>query len=105
MDDTHTPADNCEGGQPRAGAVTMSKNRMLALFACCLVAGYLVACAPGFKPLNPFTPHRDRPLIRMITRLAKIGLWVSVFAEPQSQGVRYARAYNEKELICHAEGW
>jgi hypothetical protein len=105
MDDTATTV--AQGSQSRAGVVTMNKKSILLLIAGCLIAGYLVANSTGFSPLNPFAPHKDRPVLRLITRLAKFGLWVAVFAEPQSvqRGPYYARAYTEKELVCHAEGW
>lgn len=86
----------------------MSKNTLAAACVACLVAGYLVACVPGFDPINPFVPKRpDRPVARFLARLAKMGLWVMVFADPPptDQTPMYARYSSEGEMLCHSEGW
>lgn len=87
----------------------MSKNTLVAACVACLVAGYLVACVPGFDPINPFVPKKpDRPVARLLARLARLGLWVMVFAEPAPQ-VQYRavppRHDSDGSLVCHAEGW
>ncbi len=87
-------------GQPRVGIVT--RNTFVAACLGCLVAGYLVACVPGFDPINPFVPKHDRPVVRFLQRLAKLGLWVAVFADPPP---RQERLYREQGNICHSEGW
>lgn len=85
----------------------MSRQTFFLSCLACLVAGYLVACVPGFDPVNPFRPHQDRPVVRFLQRLAKLGLWVAVFAEPQPQPVEqaYAAQHCDGSMICHAEGW
>lgn len=70
----------------------------------CLVVGYLVASVPGFDPVNPFHPQRDRPVARFLAKIAKLGLWVAVFAEPMPQPT-YAAHHGDDSMICHAEGW
>lgn len=85
----------------------MDKKKVIALCAACLVAGYLVSVVPGFSPVNPFAPQSDRPVLALLRRLAKVGLWVAVFAEPQPKTpYKYdARRYGHDQNICHAEGW
>lgn len=86
----------------------MSKSLFVAACVACLLVGYLVACVPGFDPVNPFVPKRpDRPIARFLARLAKVGLWVMVFADPPPQDNRlvYARSCNDGEMLCHMEGW
>jgi hypothetical protein len=68
----------------------------------CLVAGYLVSSVPGFDPINPFHPKPDRPVARFIARLAKLGLWITVFAEPQP---KQHQEYKSTGMVCHSEGW
>jgi hypothetical protein len=82
---------------------SVSRNTFVASCLACLVAGYMVACVPGFDPINPFRPSRDRPVMRFIQRLAKIGLWVAVFAEPPPTPIQHV--YREPGNICHSEGW
>ncbi len=86
----------------------MPKRTAIAICAACLIAGYLAANAPGFQPLNPFKPAHDRPVMRFLSRIAKIGLWVTVFSEPApcAPEVQYkGRDTNDGSMICHREGW
>lgn len=86
----------------------MSKRAIVLSCLACLVAGYLAASVPGFDPVNPFNPRPQRPFLNLISRLAKIGLWVTVFAEPPPRPVeqQYAAAHcDDRTMICHAEGW
>jgi len=82
-------------------------NRSTLVLSClaCLVVGYLVASVPGFNPVNPFQPHKDRPVARFLAKIAKLGLWVAVFAEPTPVHHTYAAHHGEDSMICHAEGW
>jgi len=84
----------------------MSKRSVILSCAACLVAGYLVATVPGFDPVNPFVP-KQRPVARLLARVAKFGLWLTVFAEPAPQPIeqQYAASHCGGEMICHAEGW
>lgn len=86
----------------------MSKRSIVLACIGCLVAGYLSASVPGFDPVNPFHPKPQRPIIKLISRLAKLGLWVTVFAEPAPRPVeqQYAASHcDDRTLVCHAEGW
>jgi hypothetical protein len=48
-------------------------------------------------------------VIKFLARLAKLGLWVTVFAEPQPlpPEQQYAARHcdDNKSMICHSEGW
>jgi len=83
----------------------MSKRSLLLVALACLVVGYLVSSVPGFDPLNPFHPQPQRPVIKFLARLAKLGLWVTVFAQPQPPQQYAARHTDDRAMICHAEGW
>ena len=84
----------------------MSKRSVMLACLACLVVGYLVSTVPGFDPVNPFAPRPQRPVIQFLARLAKLGLWVTVFAEPQPQQQYAARHCDDnKSMICHSEGW
>lgn len=82
-------------------------NRRTLVLSClvCLVAGYLVASVPGFDPVNPFVPKHDRPVARFLARVAKLGLWLTVFAEPQPRTIEQVYASKHGSMVCHAEGW
>lgn len=86
----------------------MKRSTLLAICLACLLCGYLAASIPGFRPVNPFHPQPDRPVKRLLARLAKLGLWLTVFAEPAPQPVE--RQYSARHpvhgsLVCHSEGW
>ena len=86
----------------------MTKRGIVASCLACLVAGYLAASVPGFDPVNPFHPKPQRPFLKLVSRLAKLGLWVTVFAEPPPRPVeqQYAAAHcDDRTMVCHAEGW
>lgn len=83
----------------------MSKRSLLLVALACLIVGYLVSTVGGFDPINPFNPKPQRPVIKFLARLAKLGLWVAVFAEPEPK-VQYAtRNTDGRSIICHSEGW
>jgi hypothetical protein len=81
----------------------VTRNVFAAACLACLFVGYLVASAPGFNPLNPFRPSRDRPVVRFLARIAKLGLWMTVLADPPPQSIR--REYRDGDGVCHMEGW
>lgn len=87
----------------------MSKHAIVACCLACLAIGYLSASVPGFDPVNPFKPRNDRPVARFLARIAKLGLWVAVFAEPSPVPVeeQYAAIHRglPENCVCHAEGW
>jgi hypothetical protein len=41
-------------------------------------------------------------VLRFLQRMAKLGLWVAVFADPPPV---HERAYRGHGNICHSEGW
>jgi len=86
----------------------MSKRSVLLIAIACIVVGCLASAVPGFDPLNPFSPKPQRPVIKFLARLAKLGLWVTVFAEPQPlpPEQQYAARHTDgRAMVCHAEGW
>lgn len=84
----------------------MPRSTILAVAAGCLVAGYLVATVPGFDPVNPFAP-KQRPVAKLLARVARLGLWLTVFAEPAPTPAtqHYAARHPDGGALCHAEGW
>lgn len=86
----------------------MTQRRVVVWCLACLVAGYLAASVPGFDPVHPLSHKPQRPLLKLVARLARVGLWMTVFAEPAPRPVeqQYAAAHCEgRSTICHAEGW
>lgn len=83
----------------------MSKRSLVFVALACLVVGYLVSTVGGFDPINPFSPKPQRPVIKFLARLAKLGLWVAVFAEPEPKAQYAIRHTDGRSMICHSEGW
>jgi hypothetical protein len=58
---------------------------------------------------SPVKPEPQRPVLRLLARLAKAGLWVMMFAEQPPQEARYvvhARVdENGHRVINHGQGW
>lgn len=72
---------------------------------------WFVAHGNGGIP-NPFVPQKpDRPVLRFIAKVAKLGLWVVMFAEPKpthletrTHLVQSSVGPDGHELLNHAEG-
>jgi hypothetical protein len=58
---------------------------------------------------SPVKPEPSRPVLRLIQRLARLGLWTMVFVEPSPQEARYvvhARVdENGHRVLNHGQGW
>jgi len=58
---------------------------------------------------SPLKPHQDRPVLRFVQRLARLGLWVMWAAEPapdQDRYVVHARVdENGNRVLNHGQGW
>ena len=59
---------------------------------------------------SPVKPEPSRPVLRLIQRLARLGLWTMMFVEPapqeQPQYVVHARVDEDgHRVINHGQGW
>jgi hypothetical protein len=58
---------------------------------------------------SPLKPQQDRPVLRLIQRLARVGLWVMWCAEPppsEQAYVVHARVdENGNRVLNHGQGW
>lgn len=76
------------------------KKKWLMICVVCLIVGY---SASSYAPVNPFAPpHKDRPVLQFLARLAKLGLWVTLALEPPPQ--QQCRSV-PLGAVCHSEGW
>ena len=66
------------------------------------------AATSDYSPIKP-KPESGRPILRLIQRLAKTGLWVMMFAEPppaQEAYVVHARVDADgHRVLNHGQGW
>jgi hypothetical protein len=75
-----------------------------------LVAVAVTWCA-ATSDYSPIKPKPDRPVLRLIQRLARVGLWVMWAAEPQPPAnenlVYHAQAYDKEgnRVLDHGKGW
>ena len=75
-----------------------------------LVAVAVTWCA-ATSDYSPIKPKPDRPVLRFLARVAKLGLWVMWAAEPQPQPtenlVYHAQAYDREgnRVLDHGKGW
>jgi hypothetical protein len=83
-------------------------NKKLAVVVALAVAVTWFSATSDYSPVKP---RPDRPVLRLIQRLARMGLWVAMFAEPAPQSteglVYHAQAYDEKgqRILDHGKGW
>ena len=82
--------------------------RVIALAAGLFLAGWLIGREVGDSWLPaPFAPQHDRPVLRFLAKVAKLGLWVMMAAEkpPQDEGSHYAHVKFTPDRVNHREGW
>jgi len=75
-----------------------------------LVAVAATWCA-ATSDYSPIKPQPERPVLRLLQRLARVGLWVMWAAEPQPQPtenlVYHAQAFDKdgNRVLDHGKGW
>ena len=79
--------------------------KFLAIGIGLLAVGWAMGQGSGGIPL-PWQPQKDRPILRALARLAKLGLWVLV-VEPVPDDVADENQYTrfDTDSINHREGW
>jgi hypothetical protein len=68
----------------------------------CLALGWWLATSPE-SPVRP-DPTPDRPVLRFLAKVAKLGLWVMLAGEEPPTTVNHI-AQHGPHTINHAEGW
>lgn len=87
----------------------MSKREMQTAVVVGLVAVMLTWWA-ATSDYSPVKPEPQRPVLRLLARLAKAGLWVMMFADPPpadaQQYVVHARTDTDgHRVLNHGQGW
>jgi hypothetical protein len=86
----------------------MSKREIQTAVVVGLVAVMLTWWA-ATSDYSPVKPEPQRPVLRLLARLAKAGLWMMAFAEPppaEQAYVVHARVdENENRVLNHGQGW
>ena len=77
-----------------------------------VIAGILGVALGWFaatSPVSPVKPAPERPVLRFLARMAKLGLWVVAFADPPPADVHHvvhARVDEHgQKVLHHGEGW
>jgi hypothetical protein len=87
----------------------MSKDDIKKIAITALVCVAVTWCA-ATSDYSPVKPQQDRPVLRFVKRLAKVGLWVLWCAEPAPPApnmVYHAQAYDRdgNRVLDHGKGW
>jgi hypothetical protein len=87
----------------------MTKHDIRTVLMTAVVAVAVTWCA-ATSDYSPIKPQPDRPVLRFIQRLARVGLWVMWAAEPpptsQQQYVVHARVDEHgHRVLNHGNGW
>lgn len=77
-----------------------------------VIAGILGLALGWFaatSPISPVKPAPERPVLKFLARVAKLGLWVVAFADPPPADVHrvvHARVDEHgNKVLHHGEGW
>ena len=76
-----------------------------------LAAAVVIAATVGFLlggqvQNNPFKPQKERPFLKFLAKVARLGLWVTAFADPPPASVNYAlQRHPSNDYVSHREGW
>jgi len=85
----------------------MTNKEMRTLSIAVLVAVAVTWCA-ATSDYSPIKPQADRPVLRFIQRLARVGLWVMMVADPpRNAEPQYAARINAsgQPIVNHRQGW
>ena len=86
----------------------MSKREIQTAVVVGLVAVMLTWWA-ATSDFSPVKPQQERPVLRLLARIAKAGLWVMMFAEPPPADQAYvvhARVDADgHRVLNHGQGW
>lgn len=80
------------------------------MFIAVLVAVAVTWCA-ATSDYSPIKPRPERPVLRLLARIARAGLWVMWFAETQPGAeanlVYHAQQYDRdgNRVLDHGKGW
>lgn len=71
------------------------------------IAGIALGWFAATSDYSPIKPAPERPVLRFLAKVAKIGLWALMFVEqPPRQQLVHARVDdNGDRVLNHAEGW
>lgn len=94
----------------------MSKQHIRYLVASCLV-GCAITWWAATSNDSPIKPHPQRPVLKFLARVAKVSLWVLMFADNhphhpwRQQETQYATHHTPRydadghRVLDHAQGW
>jgi hypothetical protein len=87
----------------------MTKDDIRKVSIAVMVAVAVTWCA-ATSDYSPIKPRPERPVLRFIAKLARVGLWVMWCAEPPPPApnmVYHAQAYDREgnRVLDHAKGW
>ena len=87
----------------------MSKQQLTYVVGACILCS-VVSWWAATSDYSPIKPLPTRPVLRLLARLARTGLWVMMFAEPAPQADQqhlvHARVDGDgHQILDHGRGW
>ena len=86
--------------QPKTTGIKKLDRRLIAGALAVFVAGWFL----GQQGVSPWTPEKDRPVLRFMAKVAKTGLWLLV-VEPVPEDVPEYTVVADHNKINHRRGW
>lgn len=88
--------------------VTPTRQRDIQILVIAGILGIALGWFAATSPLSPVKPAPERPVLRFLSRVAKLGLWALMVAEPPPAQHHLVHARVDEhgnKVLNHAEGW
>lgn len=88
--------------------VPPSKQRDIQILVIAGILGIALGWFAATSPLSPIKPEPQRPVLRFLARVAKVGLWALMVADPPpaQHHIVHARVGEDgHKVLQHGEGW
>lgn len=85
-----------------------TRQRDLRILVLAGIAGIALGWWAATSPVSPVKPEPERPVLRFLARVAKLGLWALAFADQPPPEPHYVHARVDDHgdrVLHHGEGW
>lgn len=93
---------------PVTAVAAPSRQRDIQILVIAGILGIALGWFAATSPLSPVKPAPERPVLRFLAKVAKLGLWALMVAEPPPAQHNLVHARVDEhghKVLHHGEGW